>query len=134
MLVDLDKFKDVNDTLGHGAGDAVLVEFARTLREQFREDDVVGRIGGDEFVAFCRLPGREAARKKAAELVAALRRDVRAEAGTCSITASIGVALSPESGREFETLYRNADRALYRTKEKGRNGFTLHGDARATSE
>ena len=85
-------------------------------------------------MAFCRLPGREAARKKAAELVAALRRDVRAEAGTCSITASIGVALSPESGREFETLYRNADRALYRTKEKGRNGFTLHGDARATSE
>lgn len=134
FILDVDKFKDVNDTLGHGAGDAVLVEFARTLREQFREDDVVGRIGGDEFVAFCRLPGREAARKKAAELVAALRRDVRAEAGTCSITASIGVALSPESGREFETLYRNADRALYRTKEKGRNGFTLHGDARATPE
>lgn len=128
FILDVDKFKAVNDTFGHGAGDIVLLEFARTLRAQFREDDVVGRIGGDEFVAFCRLPGREAARKKATELVSALRRDVTTEAGTCPVTASIGVALSPASGREFETLYRNADKALYRTKERGRNGFTVHGD------
>ena len=131
FILDVDKFKQVNDSLGHATGDAVLVEFARTLREQFREGDVVGRIGGDEFVAFVRVPGRETAEKKAGDLVAALRREVKTDAATCSVSASIGVALTPEAGRVFEALYRNADAALYRTKARGRDGYTFFGDERA---
>lgn len=125
FILDVDKFKQVNDRLGHAVGDAVLVEFARVLKAQFREGDVVGRIGGDEFVAFVRVPGRDTVEKKARELVDALRRDVTTSAGTCPVSASIGVALAPEGGRVFETLYRNADAALYRTKERGRDGYTV---------
>lgn len=125
FILDVDKFKLVNDTLGHGVGDTVLEEFARTLKAQFRDGDVVGRIGGDEFVAFVRVPGSETVEKKARDLVTALRREVTTSAGTCVVTASIGVALVPEAGREFETLYKNADAALYRTKKNGRNGYTI---------
>lgn len=131
FILDMDNFKQVNDRLGHAVGDAVLVEFARVLQSRFREGDVVGRIGGDEFVAFVRVPDRETAEKKAAELVDVLRRELGAEAGNCLVSVSIGVAVAPEAGREFETLYRNADAALYRTKERGRNGYTMFGDAEA---
>lgn len=129
FILDVDKFKQVNDKLGHAVGDAVLVEFARTLRAQFRDGDVVGRIGGDEFVAFMRVSGQDAAEKKAADLVAVLRRVVTTEAGSCPVSASIGVALAPNAGREFETLYKNADAALYQTKARGRDGYTVFGTA-----
>ncbi len=126
FILDVDKFKAVNDTLGHVAGDAVLIEFARVLKNRFREEDVVGRIGGDEFVAFVRVPDAVAAAKKARSLVGVLHRDVVTDAGTCTISTSIGVAVAPEAGREFETLYKNADAALYLTKKRGRNGFTMY--------
>lgn len=129
FILDVDKFKQVNDQLGHAVGDSVLLEFAATLKAQFHEGDVVGRIGGDEFVAFMRVPDRETAEKKAAELVARLRREANSPKGRCPVTASIGVALAPEAGAVFETLYKSADAALYRTKEKGRNGYTFFGDA-----
>ncbi len=125
LILDVDDFKSVNDRHGHSAGDTVLTEFARAVSGQFRRDDVVGRIGGDEFAAFLSVPDVAAARKKAAELVEALRMDVETDAGTCRLSASVGVALAPACGRDFEALYRRADRALYRAKALGKDCFVL---------
>lgn len=125
FIFDIDDFKQVNDGLGHAAGDAVLAAFAQAAQAQFHAEDIVGRIGGDEFAAF--LPGADRidAEHKAASLLAALRREITVDAGTCRVTASIGVAVCPESGEDFETLYRNADFALYQTKKHGKDGFTV---------
>lgn len=125
FILDVDKFKQVNDTLGHSVGDSVLITFARKLKSHFRDDDVVGRIGGDEFVAFLPIPNRKTAEKKAKDLVAALRWEVTTEAGVCPVSTSIGIALVPGTGKTFEVLYRNADAAMYQTKKRGRNGFTI---------
>lgn len=125
LILDIDDFKLVNDRLGHSAGDTVLATFAQTVGSQFRRDDVVGRIGGDEFVAFLPVTDAGAAERKAAALVAALHLDVETDAGTCSLTASVGVALAPDSGCDFEALYRRADRALYRAKALGKSRYAL---------
>ena len=125
LILDVDDFKSVNDRFGHSAGDTVLAEFGRAVSAQFRRGDVVGRIGGDEFAAFLPVPDVAAAQKKAAELVEALHMDVETDAGTCHLSASVGVALSPACGRDFETLYRRADRALYRAKALGKDCFVL---------
>lgn len=125
FILDVDSFKNINDRLGHAVGDAVLVEFARTIQSMFREDDVVGRIGGDEFVAFFSVPDEEAAQKKAQSLTAVLRRKIEVEGHSFEISSSIGVAVAPHAGTDFETLYRNADAALYQTKKRGKNGFTI---------
>lgn len=125
FILDVDNFKGANDKLGHASGDAILLDFANTLKTQFRDDDVVGRIGGDEFVAFVPIPDEKAARHKAETLSAALRKDVSTDTGVWSLSTSIGVALAPRDGTEFECLYKNADAALYETKRRGKNGFTL---------
>ena len=126
FILDIDDFKGINDRFGHAAGDTVLIDFSQALRAQFRNGDIVGRIGGDEFVSFMPVPDRYAAERKAAALVKALHRTLTVEeAGVCEITTSIGVAVAPGAGKDFETLYKNADYALYRTKKQGKNGFTI---------
>lgn len=125
-IVDVDNFKQVNDSLGHAAGDEVLTEFAHTMKAQFRDNDTLGRIGGDEFVAFLPVEDPEMAERRAQALSVSLCRTVETGAGSCYITASIGVAIAPRDGTDFETLYRNADTALYRTKKNGKNGYTLY--------
>lgn len=126
-ILDIDHFKEVNDHLGHAAGDMVLVEFARTLQMQFRKDDLTGRIGGDEFIAFIPVTGRKMAEEKAGSLVQALWQKAEVDLGSVEVSASVGVALSPESGSDFETLYRKADLALYQAKKQGRNRFEIAG-------
>lgn len=126
FILDIDNFKQVNDRFGHAFGDKVLFDFAKTIRAQFREGDVVGRIGGDEFVAFYPVHDREAAEKKARELAVVLRREMDINAGICQIAASIGVAVSPQAGVSFEELYQNADTALYDAKKKGKNRFAFY--------
>lgn len=132
LILDIDDFKLVNDRFGHSAGDTVLTEFAQAMGGQFRRDDVVGRIGGDEFVAFLHLPDATSARQtteqKAGELVRALNMGVTTDAGACTLSASVGAAVAPASGRDFETLYRRADAALYRAKAQGKNRFAIDGD------
>lgn len=127
LILDIDNFKAVNDCFGHSAGDTVLARFAQTVEGHFRREDVVGRIGGDEFVVFLPMDDAASAEKKAADLVEALRMDVETDAGTCSLSASVGVAFAPESGRDFETLYRRADRALYHAKACGKNRYAVDG-------
>lgn len=126
FILDIDNFKTVNDTLGHATGDMVIADFAHKLKQQFRKDDIVGRIGGDEFVVFLPISSKEAAANKAKALSQALHYKYSAGLKHCSVSASIGVAVAPEAGGNFETLYQNADYALYQTKRKGKQGFTLY--------
>lgn len=125
FIIDIDYFKKVNDCFGHAAGDMALAEFAHVLKAQFGEDDIVGRIGGDEFIGFSRVKSQQMAVKKANELSAKLNKTISSDGADFSVTASIGVSLSSISERDFETLYKQADKALYEAKKKGRNCFVL---------
>ena len=129
FILDIDDFKRVNDDFGHAVGDMVIREFALELKRQFRDTDVAGRIGGDEFAAFLPVPGRAWVERKASKLGAALRKSFMSETYAFGITASIGIALAPRDGKDFATLYRNADAALYQAKKRGKDGFSVHAGA-----
>ena len=127
FIIDIDNFKYINDTFGHAAGDKVLADFAHRLKGEFRNSDIVGRIGGDEFVVVCTsVSSRNWMEKKAADLVARLRTTPHPGGSSQTISASVGAALAPGSGKSFQELYSNADKALYQTKKRGKNGFTIH--------
>lgn len=125
FILDIDNFKLVNDTCGHSVGDRVIEDFSDKIKRQFRDRDIVGRIGGDEFVVFIPIPSREWVESKAEMLSQILQYEFAGEGKRCRISASIGVAIAPDSGTNFETLYQNADTALYRTKKNGKNGYTI---------
>lgn len=125
FILDIDFFKNVNDTWGHTMGDRVIEDFAGLLRRQFREGDIVGRIGGDEFVVFITAPSRVWVEEKAQKLLDKLRYDFKNDGKQCHISTSIGIALSPEAGTDFEALYQNADFALYQVKKHGKDGYTI---------
>lgn len=128
FIIDIDDFKRINDCLGHIYGDAVLSERAESLRTIFRENDVVGRIGGDEFIVFMKgNSSREVIVQKANEIRKAFSRKCRdTQNEACTISSSIGIALCPKDGTSFEELYKNADTALYVSKSKGKDAFTLY--------
>jgi diguanylate cyclase (GGDEF)-like protein/PAS domain S-box-containing protein len=122
VFVDLDQFKDVNDTLGHAAGDGLLVELADLLRSELRDDDVIGRLGGDEFGIVMPDIEPHEARLAATRLLAAIRhRLFRAGDQNLSVTASIGIAIFPDQGYSVDELLAGADLAMYRSKRNGRN-------------
>ena len=122
--LDLDRFKAVNDTLGHQAGDQLLRHVADRLRAVVRIEDIVARLGGDEFVVIQTGSGRrEDAARLAERLIAALSLPIDLDGHPVGIGVSIGIALTQEDGFDREALYRAADRALYRAKAEGRNTF-----------
>ena len=123
MFLDLDNFKHVNDSLGHRVGDALLVAMAGRLRDAVRERDTVARLGGDEFVLL--LPGANAqgAARVAAKMQEAARQPVQVGRHELCVAPSMGIALFPEHGSDFETLIQSADTAMYRAKADGRNVF-----------
>ena len=125
LLLDLDRFKAVNDTLGHQAGDALLQQVAARLQGALRTSDTVARLGGDEFAVL--LPGadRDGAVQATQTLLAALVAPVRLEGQTVQVGASIGVALAPAQGREAAVLLRHADRAMYVAK-RGGSGYAVY--------
>ncbi|MDE7242226.1 sensor domain-containing diguanylate cyclase [Desulfovibrio sp.] len=125
FIFDIDNFKHANDTFGHAFGDLCIREFSATIRKHFREDDIVGRIGGDEFVAFIPIPSRDWAEQKARELVGALDFVCADGEAAWRVSASIGVAFAPMDGTRFIELYQSADAALYETKQNGKNNFTI---------
>ena len=118
--------KTVNDTYGHAAGDAVLKLFGQLLRTNFRKEDVIGRIGGDEFVVLLKnLTAKEETNAHIEHLLSEIR-DQYIDEIEGKITISIGICFAPENGSTFMDLYRCADRALYQTKQNGRDGYTFY--------
>lgn len=126
FIIDMDNFKQANDLHGHIFGDYCIREFAEKLKRFCREDDVIGRIGGDEFVVFGTISDEEGARRKAARLCQKLD-TICEDSGSCwKMSVSIGIALVPQDGRSFAELYEKADKALYQTKARGKNGYTVY--------
>jgi len=132
IFLDLDRFKAVNDTLGHAAGDELLKAVSARLAESVREGDTVARLAGDEFTLL--LPGIHYTEDLAAisrKLVEAVRRPFRLDGQDVRVTASGGISLYPEDGVEAEALLKKADTAMYRAKERGRDNFQLFSPAMA---
>jgi diguanylate cyclase (GGDEF)-like protein/PAS domain S-box-containing protein len=125
LLLDLDRFKQVNDTLGHPAGDILLTKVAARLKTLLRETDVLARLGGDEFaiVQAGETDQREAAKGLADRVIGVLGKPFDIEGGDISIGTSIGIALAPEHDTGSGSLLKMADLALYRAKSAGRNGY-----------
>jgi diguanylate cyclase (GGDEF)-like protein len=125
LFIDLDDFKAVNDTLGHPTGDLLLQSVAGRLRELTREEDVVARTGGDEFVILLEDPDAVDAAAMAQRIVDGFREPLQVGDGTLSMNLSIGVACFPADGTEVETLLRNADTAMYQAKRCQRGSYRL---------
>jgi diguanylate cyclase (GGDEF)-like protein len=129
MFIDLDHFKVINDTLGHTAGDELLLSVAERLSRCIREGDTVARLGGDEFtLLIANLHDPDDAAKIAEQVLEAVEEPMIIGERQLFITASIGIALSPADGVDAENLLKNADSALYRAKESGRNNYQLCTD------
>ena len=124
LLVDLDRFKLVNDSLGHQAGDALLRAVGERLQGTLRREDTLARLGGDEFVLLWdRLKGAPEAALVAQRIQGILQRPFEIDARALNVTASIGISIYPEDGRDFSELLKNADTALYDAKDAGRNSM-----------
>jgi len=127
LFIDLDRFKNINDTLGHAAGDRVLKEVAQRLSGCLREVDTVSRLGGDEFVVLIEAVSRPADIAEVAQkILAAVVRPVVLDAQEFHLTASIGISTSPGDGDDLQGLMKNADIAMYRAKEQGKNNFQFY--------
>lgn len=130
LFIDLDGFKEVNDTFGHDVGDALLKEIATRLRSCLRKGDVVGRHGGDEFVVLIEeFDQPEQLAVVARKIIRATAHPVVERGRECRVTASVGIALYPQDGEDAETLLRSADSAMYEAKVQGKNRFLFHSPA-----
>lgn len=135
MFIDLDRFKEINDTLGHSVGDAFLIEVGARLKTVLRESDTASRLGGDEFILVLPDTDAQGAAKIVDKLLEAIALPYQVEQYALIVTASIGIAIYPDDGESLESLMRSADTAMYRAKEDGRSGyrfFTAEMQAEAT--
>ncbi len=125
FMIDVDNFKNLNDTLGHQSGDEFLIALAAEIKKNFRERDIVGRIGGDEFFVLMRnIADVSIIAKKAQDLVDGIQ-DISFNYTDLHISGSIGVSLYPENGKTLDELYAKADSALYEAKKKGKNQYVF---------
>ncbi len=129
FVLDIDNFKKINDTMGHAFGDEVIRTLGHQIRGEFRVSDIIGRIGGDEFMIFLKNIKDDALVEQEANRVAKFFSNFRAgEYVKYSATASIGAAVYPRDAKDFESLYKAADKALYKAKERGKNQLAFYGD------
>ena len=129
LLIDLDRFKNIIDSLGHGAGDLVLQEMGQRFKKAVRSSDVVARLGGDEFIILLQeVQNREQVAKIANNILECTLVPVKIIEQECRITASIGIAMYPEDGDDDMSLLRRADQALYLAKGEGKNNYQRKGD------
>ena len=130
FILDIDNFKKINDTMGHAFGDEVLRSLGQQIGSLFRASDIIGRVGGDEFIIFLKNVSSDESIRKEAKKVENFFHDFKAgEYTKYSATASIGVAIFPEEGADFESLYKTADKALYKAKERGKNQLAFYKDS-----
>lgn len=135
LYLDLDRFKKINDTLGHDFGDKVLLESAQRLNQAVRNEDEVARLGGDEFIVLLEdISQDDAAARVARKIVSLLGQPINLEPHTLHVTASVGIAIYPDDGNDLTTLLKNADAAMYMAKREGRNGFHYFTSAMAEKE
>ena len=137
MMVDLDSFKLVNDLYGHDMGDKVLIRFAEILRSVTRSSDIVGRMGGDEFIVFCRDIRDEALIAEKSRVINdsifASAKEFMGEDMNIPLGASIGAVAVPDEGTDFTGLYKKADKALYSVKQNGKHGYALFHERASTA-
>lgn len=126
MFVDLDHFKDINDSLGHSVGDALLVRLAARLRVVMPEGALISRLGGDEFILLLPQAGAAEAEALARTLLVDIARPCRVDPYDLNVSASIGIAVYPEDGQDLETLSRRADAAMYLAKKAGRSCYRFY--------
>jgi two-component system, cell cycle response regulator len=126
VYLDLDGFKQINNTLGHGAGDALLKMVAGRLVVTVREEDTVARMGGDEFImALWHVSGTDDAAKVALKVIEAVSQPYGIEGHTVSVTTSAGIGIYPVHGEDADTLMKSADLALYEAKRAGKNAYRI---------
>jgi diguanylate cyclase (GGDEF)-like protein len=126
MFFDLDRFKDINDSLGHGIGDQLLIEVGKRTKSVLRQDDILARLGGDEFLVI--LPGNtlEAGMHSAKRIIEAFTTPFTVAQQRLKMSCSMGIASFPEHGQDRETLLKHADTAMYEAKRVGRSGFACY--------
>ncbi len=126
LMLDLDNFKAINDTMGHASGDRALLLTARALRDTFRDSDILGRAGGDEFLVFMSgVNSPELASSRAEASCLALAQKLDDSACGFSFTCSVGISLYPQDGDSYATLFEAADAAMYQAKREGKNSYRL---------
>ncbi len=127
LFIDLDRFKEINDSLGHEMGDAVLIEVADRLREHLREIDTIARLGGDEFTLIIEdIEDIQKVNAIASKLLSTLQQPMEIQAHQLYVTISIGISLFPLDGSDAQSLLRNADSAMYKAKDEGRNSYQYY--------
>ncbi|MFI3173153.1 MAG: sensor domain-containing diguanylate cyclase, partial [Eubacteriales bacterium] len=128
-FLDLDDFKNVNDSFGHEFGDYLLETASKRMRNAIREQDIIGRVGGDEFVIFLNACGdEETLIKRGSLILETIGREYVSDTGRANIKSSIGIAIYPDHGTTYEELYRKADAALYHSKRLGKNTVTIYNE------
>ena len=133
MIIDLDNFKEANDLLGHANGDELLEKTADILKEMFKGGDVIGRIGGDEFLVYMRnMETISDADEMAGNIAKSVRYDLDFEGQPIRVTCSVGVAVYPYHGKTYEELFEKADRAVYTVKANGKDGYRVYHAASTT--
>jgi diguanylate cyclase (GGDEF)-like protein len=123
--MDLDRFKEVNDALGHQTGDKLLAEVASRLKNIAPDDATVARFGGDEFIVACEMSDRREVEQLADRMMEEISRPIRIDEDRLEIASSMGIAILPDDGEDFDTLMQGADLALYRSKVNGRKQVTF---------
>jgi diguanylate cyclase (GGDEF)-like protein len=124
LFLDLDHFKDINDTLGHDQGDELLKQVARRLEDNTRRTDIVARLGGNEFtVVMGRIKNNRSVNRVADHILLALSKPFQLETEVVWLSASIGITLYPDNGADLATLSKNSDQAMYVAKNAGRNRY-----------
>ncbi len=125
FLIDIDNFKGINDNFGHTFGDTVICDVANAIHKQFRSDDIVGRVGGDEFLVLMKDATPEFAKEKARMLCEQVKREYSGSDTTQVVSISVGLAFYGKDGEDLAALYDKADQAMYRAKKSGKNGFAV---------
>ncbi len=138
LMIDLDSFKLVNDLHGHAAGDEILVSFADIIRSTLRPSDLAGRLGGDEFIAFCHGVLEESAISQKTQFInrqiVESAKKILGEDMNIPLGASIGCVFVPQWGTEFQNLFKKADKSLYIVKQNGKHGYSIFSDKQKFSD